>query len=94
MLTCPILGQTELLAEVAFDAEQTLDLGIVGLQHVVDVLLGDAELFGVQHREVDPLHDVEPLVVTVANRRAERLLRDDLRQHGVVVGLAKRSREA
>ena len=56
---------------------------------LVDVGLGDAELLGVDHGEMHPLHDVEPLVVAVAHRRAERLLRDDLRQHDVVVRLGE-----
>ena len=51
--------------------------------------LRDAELLGVDHGVVRPLHDVEPLVVAVAHRRAERLLGDDLRQDDVVVGIGE-----
>ncbi len=46
--------------------------------------------FGVEQRVIGPLDDVEPLVVALAHRRAERLLGDDLRQHDVVVRRGQR----
>ena len=61
-----------------------LELGLVGFRHLVDVLLGDAEFFGVDHRKQRPLHDVEPLIVAMAHHRPERLLRDHFRQHDVI----------
>src|SRR5215831_16674378 len=70
----PILGQAELLAERTLDPEQALDLRIVGLHLVVDIRLGDVELLGVDHREVHPLDDVEPLIVPMPHERRERLL--------------------
>src|SRR5260221_149942 len=82
----PILGEAELFAEIAVGAEGALEFGLVGLGHVVDVVLGDAELFGIDHRKQRPLDDVEPLVVAMADHRAERLLGDHLGQHGVIGG--------
>ena len=81
----PVVGQADGFAELAFGAEQALDLRVVGGLHLVDIGLGDAELLGVQHGHVGPADDVAPLVVALADRRAERLLGDDLRQHDVVV---------
>src|SRR5579885_2933135 len=45
----PIVGKPHAGAEFAFDAEQAADIRIVRLHHVVDILLGDAELFGIDH---------------------------------------------
>ena len=44
-----------------------------------------------EQREVHPLDDVEPLVVALADDRAERLLGDDLRQHDVIVRVRRAS---
>src|SRR5689334_1679090 len=85
----PVLGEAELLAECILRAEQTANVGILGLELLVDIRLGDVELLGIDHGEVHPLDDVEPLVVAVAHERRERLLRDDLRQHDVVLGLGE-----
>src|SRR5260221_14459981 len=63
--------------------------GIVALQQLVDVALGDAFLFGLDQREDRPAHDVEELVVALAHRGRERLLRDSLRQDEVVVRLRR-----
>ena len=51
--------------------------------------LADVEFLGIDHREMHPFHDVEPLVVAVAHKRAERFLGDDLGQHDVLVRLGK-----
>ncbi len=53
---------------------------------LVDIGLRQAVLLGFDHREQGPAHDLEPLVVAAPHRRAERLLRDHLRQDHVVVG--------
>src|SRR3954462_4056101 len=66
----PVLAQAQLLAEVALDAQETPDLGLVGLQRLVDVLGGDAELLGIEHGKERPFDDVEPLVVAMANQRS------------------------
>ena len=63
---------------------------VLGGLHLLDIRLRDAELLGVEQREMHPLHDVEPLVVALAHDRAERLLGDDLRQHDVIVGVGER----
>src|SRR5216684_2639250 len=74
----PVLGQAELLAVGAFGADEPPDLRLGRFQRLIDILGGDAELLGVDHREVHPLDDVEPLIVAVPHRRSKRLLRDDL----------------
>src|ERR1700730_7514251 len=66
----PVLGEPELFAVVALGADQLLDVGIFRLERCVDVLRRDARLFGVEHGEVHPFDDVEPLIVAVAHRRA------------------------
>src|SRR3954454_22872987 len=85
----PVLAQAQLLAEVALDTQQPPDLGLVGLQRLIDVLGGDAELLGIEHGEERPLDDVEPLIVAMANERPERFLRDDFGQNDVVVGIGQ-----
>src|ERR1700704_924469 len=47
----PILGEAELFAEITIDAERALQLGLVRFRHFIDVLLGDAEFLGVNHRK-------------------------------------------
>src|SRR5690242_21840801 len=50
----PLLVDAERLAHPGRHAEQTLDAGIVALQHFVDVLRGDAVLLGLDHGELAP----------------------------------------
>src|SRR3954468_16939249 len=57
----PVVGEPERFAVLALAAEQPLDVRVVGLLLIVDVGLGDAEFFGVDHGVVGPFHDVEPL---------------------------------
>ena len=71
--------QAQLLAIIAIGADEALDVGIGRLDHFVDVLLRDVHLFGVNQRVQDPLGDIEPLVIPVADHRPQRLLRNDLR---------------
>src|SRR6266852_961305 len=85
----PIVGEAEALAERALDAKHAPHLGARRLHHFIDVALGDAEFLGVDQRVECPLHDIEPLVVAVADERAEWLLRDDLGQDHVLVGLGE-----
>ncbi len=85
----PVLGHAERFAEIAVGAEHALELRLVRFRHVVDVLLGDAELFGVDHRKQRPLHEIEPLIVAMAHHRAERLFRDHFRKHGVIGRIGK-----
>src|SRR3979409_1289228 len=73
----PILGQAELFAEIAVAPQYPFQLRVVRFHLLVDVLLGNAEFFGRDHREQRPLHDVEPLIVAMAHHWAERLLRND-----------------
>src|SRR3974377_2160865 len=81
----PVLGQSELLAEIAFCADKALDLWARGFHHFVHVLRRDSELLGVDHREEDPLYDIKPLVVAVPHGGPEWLLGYDLWQDHVVV---------
>ena len=85
----PIIGEPQGFTELAFGAEQALDFGVFGLQHLVDIGLGDAELFSRQHREIGPFHNVEPLIIALADGWAERLFGNDFRQHDMVVRLCQ-----
>src|SRR5262249_62410320 len=55
----PVLGQPELLAEIALDTQQAPDFRLVRLQRLVDITGGDAELLGVEHGIERPLDGVE-----------------------------------
>src|SRR5271166_1994094 len=70
----PGVGEAERLAEIALRADEPLDRWLLRLQRVVDRLRTDAELLGVQKREVHPLDDIEPLHVVLTHDRAQRLL--------------------
>ena len=85
----PILRQPQRLAEIALDAEQAARGRIIGIDLVIDILRGDARLLGVEHGEIHPFDDVEPLVVALPHCRAERFLRDDLRQDDVLAGVGE-----
>src|SRR5689334_8788278 len=86
----PLLVETEELPGVLGDAEETLDVGILGARLLrIDVALRQAVLLGLEHREQRPADDLEPLVVAAPHRRTERLLRDHLGQDDVVVGLRR-----
>src|SRR4029077_2160789 len=61
----PIPGQAEILAVGAFSADQPHHVRLLRLQRLVDVLRGDAELLGVDHRIQRPLHDHHPVVVAL-----------------------------
>lgn len=81
----PVSREPDGLTEFALGAEKSLGLGIILVFHPFDVRLGHAEFLGIQHGVVGPADDVAPVIVAVANGRAERLLRDDFRQNDVVV---------
>src|SRR6516162_1076511 len=49
--TEPILGQPELLAKIAVRAKGSFQIRFVRFRHLVDVLLGDAKLLGIDHRK-------------------------------------------
>src|SRR5262249_31594601 len=85
----PVLGQAKLLAEIALDAQEAPDLGLVRLQCFVDVLGGYAELLGIDHDIERPFDDIEPLIVAMAHQRPERLLGNDLGQDDVVVSIGE-----
>src|SRR3982750_1341914 len=80
----PIVGQASGFAELSLRAEETLDLRVVRLRHLVDVGFGDAEFLRVQHRKVDPANQIAPLIVAMAYNETKRLLGDDFRQHDVL----------
>src|SRR5579883_2845301 len=85
----PIVGKPHAGAEFAFDAEQAADIRIVRLHHVVDILLGDAELFGIDHSVMGPAHDVFPVVIALAHGGSERLFGNDFRQHYIGAGIGQ-----
>jgi hypothetical protein len=57
-------------------------------ERLVEVLRTDAQLFGIEHGEVGPLDDIEPLEIVPDDHGAERLLGEDVRQDLVIVGWA------
>src|SRR6516165_9622848 len=85
----PVLGQTELLAEIALDAQQAPDLGLIRFECFVDGLGGYAELLGIEYGVERPFDDVEPLIVAMAHHRPEWFLGNDLGQDDVVVGIGE-----
>src|SRR5215469_14638876 len=85
----PIIGETERLPELALNTEQTAHIGRVGFQHLVDVLLGDAEFFGVDHGLVRPAREIFPAVIALADSWCERLLGNDFRQYDISVRIAQ-----
>src|SRR6202789_4445180 len=66
----PVAGEAEWLAEIAVRSHQPLDRGLLRLQRVIDCFRADAKLLGIDHREVDPLHDIEPLHVILPDGSA------------------------
>src|SRR6476659_7267135 len=76
----PAVVERQHLAEVAGCADEALDGGVRALRLLVDVLRVEAELLRFDHGEERPLDDVEPAIVAVAQRRAERLLGNELGQ--------------
>src|SRR5438270_13673259 len=85
----PILSQPEVAAVIAFGAEQAADFRVCALGLLVEILRGDAELLGIEHSKGGPAHEIEPLIVTLPNRRAERLLRYAFRQDDMIVRSAE-----
>src|SRR5206468_4401734 len=57
----PILGQSELLAEISLSAEQPFYFRILGFHLLFEIFLTDVEFFGIEHCKVHPFDDVEPL---------------------------------
>ncbi|MPL95813.1 hypothetical protein SDC9_41985 [bioreactor metagenome] len=81
----PVLLETSHRPEIAVDAEDAVDLRVLGaLGELVDIGRGDAVFLRRDQREEGPAHDVAPLVVAMAHGRPERFLRDDFRQDDVV----------
>src|SRR5690554_1009554 len=60
----PVFGEADVLAKGSVQAEKTADIGIVRIQHLVDIVPGNTQLLGIEQPEMNPLHDVEPLFVT------------------------------
>src|SRR5690554_1620793 len=76
-------------AIVAVLAQQASDIGILGVEHLIDILTGNAHFFGVEHGKQRPLDDVEPEIVPLAYRRTQRLLGDDFRQNDRLLRLGQ-----
>src|SRR6516164_1312553 len=83
----PVIADAEALAELTFDAEHALHLRIRRFHHLVDIPRSHAVLLGVEHGEMHPTHDRRPLAVALAHHRGQGLLRDDLGQDDVGVGV-------
>ena len=82
-------GEADRGTEVALEAEEAADGDGLGGRERADVGGGDAELLGVDQGEERPLDDLEPLVVAVADHRAERLLADALGEDAVGGGIGQ-----
>lgn len=81
----PVLGQLEVLAVLTIRAQQAGYVRVLGaLGFGLDILRGDARLFGVEHGEQGPLDDAEPFFVALAHHRAQRFLGDGFRQYHVL----------
>src|SRR5215831_10792200 len=85
----PIIGEAERLPELALNTEQTAHIGRVGFEQRVDVLLGDAEFFGIDHGLVRPAHEILPAVIALADSGSERLLGNDFRQYDMRVRIGQ-----
>src|SRR5262245_24600906 len=85
----PVSGEAKLLAIVAFAADESPDAGVLRFHSFFDSLRAHAKLLGIDHGEVRPLDDVEPLVIALANHRPQRLLGDDIRQNDVTLGIGE-----
>src|SRR5947208_7326113 len=88
-LVGPLVVHAEQRAQVAARAGEALDRRVRAFRLRVDVPRVQAELLGLEHGEQRPLHHVEPAVVAVPHGRSQRLLRDDLGQDYVLVGLRR-----
>src|SRR5581483_37104 len=76
----PALVQAEKLAQLAVASEEALDRRAARVRLLGDRARAEAELLGLDHGKEGPPHDVEPALVALAHRGAERLLRDELGQ--------------
>src|SRR6185437_5050767 len=61
----PVLGKAEVHAIGAFVADKAHHVGLFRLHRLVDVLRGDAELLGVDHRIQRPFDDHHPVIVAL-----------------------------
>ena len=86
---CPVRRKTETFAELALDTKQTPDVRIVGLKLLVHVGGSDAELLRIYHCVMRPTHNIGPLLVVAANRRAQWLFRDHLWQHRELIRVCR-----
>src|SRR5262249_42555459 len=83
----PIGLEAEQLAHIVllFYTEQAAYAGVRRALHLVDIGLADAVLLRFDHRVERPLHDGEEVRIAAAHRRAEWLLRNQLRKDDIVV---------
>src|SRR5690606_12478688 len=78
----PVAVEPEYATPASLGAEQPTDARVPrGLREIAHIGRGDVELLRIDQHEQRPTHDIEPTVVALTHRRAERLLGDDLRQH-------------
>src|ERR1700730_3971859 len=61
----PFRVESHRFVEVAFKSEQTPDLRVFGCRLFIDILGRHAQFFRIDHREVDPFHDIEPTIVAL-----------------------------
>src|SRR5690606_21501307 len=70
----PVVGEAHIGAEIAVLAEKAAHIRIFGIDHLFDIGLGHAQFLGIDRAEMHPFDDVEPLLVTLAHQRPQRLL--------------------
>ena len=82
----PVSRQAQHFAQVTFGTQQTVDFRVVAGSacHVCDVGRCHTQFFGSDQRIQGPANHITPFVVAVANKRAQRLFRDDFGQKDVV----------
>lgn len=88
----PILAQPKFSAEVhiRISAEQAAHFGAgVGFLELIHILRGNAKLLSGKGGEHRPLHDVEPLIITLAHHRTKRLLRQRHIENDVIIGIGQ-----
>ena len=66
------------------DPQKTLDIWILALQHLINILGGDAQVFSGDHSQNTEINDVTPLFIPMAHRWSQGLFGDDIRQDLII----------
>src|SRR5271166_1591145 len=85
----PGVGEPHLFAEAPRRPDEAHDFGLLRLQGLPDGFRADAELLAVEHSEMDPSYDLDPLEIALPHDGPERLFRDHVRQDHVIARFRK-----